>query len=262
MSGGVTNGDRPPVEDPVTADRKEGGTYRDALQRLSSAQKSAKGAPLYSLVVNRPLGRMLAAGAFVLGMTPNQVTIVSAAFTYVGIVLVATLAPGWATGVAVALALVLGYALDSADGQVARLRGGGSLAGEWLDHVIDSGKIATLHLAVLIMAFRHFDVGRAWLLVPLAFSAASVVHFFGMLLTELLTRVHHLERGTAPSRPEPSTAMSILKLPTDYGLLCLSFALLGAPTAFVFCYTVLAVAMVGYTALVLVKWFTGMVRLT
>ena len=65
---------------------------------------------------------------------------------------------------------MLGYALDSADGQLARLRGGGSLTGEWLDHVIDSFKISTLHLAVLVMAYRFFPTPTWWLLVPLVFS--------------------------------------------------------------------------------------------
>jgi phosphatidylglycerophosphate synthase len=236
--------------------------YRDTLRRLSGAQKSATGAPLYSLLVNRPLGRMLAAAAYVLGMTPNRVTLVSALFTYGGIVVLATATPGWVTGAAVTAALVLGYALDSADGQVARLQGGGSPAGEWLDHVIDSGKIATLHLAVLVMAYRHLDVDSRWLLVPLAFSVASVVHFFGMLLTELLMRIAYLRHGGEPPARAASTLMSVLKLPTDYGLLCLSFLLLGAPSAFLVCYTVLALAMVAYTAPVAVRWYRSIAALT
>ena len=66
---------------------------------------------------------------------------------------------------------MFGYALDSADGQVARLTGGGSLLGEWLDHMIDSTKIAALHLAVLLHACRHTDLPAGWLLVPLGSTA-------------------------------------------------------------------------------------------
>ena len=58
------------------------------------------------------------------------------------------------TGVVVSLLLILGYALDSADGQLARLLGGGTPEGEWLDHVIDSAKLATIHLAVLVSLYR------------------------------------------------------------------------------------------------------------
>ena len=44
------------------------------LRRLRQAQKSAKGAPPYSLYINRPLGRIFAAAAYQIGLTPNQVT--------------------------------------------------------------------------------------------------------------------------------------------------------------------------------------------
>ena len=72
---------------------------------------------------------------------------------------------------------------------MARLRGGGSLLGEWLDHMIDSVKVAALHLAVLINLYRNFDLDPAWLLVPIVFAIASSVHFFGMILTDLLGRI-------------------------------------------------------------------------
>ncbi|WP_286279159.1 CDP-alcohol phosphatidyltransferase family protein [Naasia aerilata] len=100
-----------------------------ALERLRSSQKSSKGAAAYSRFVNRPLGRVLAAVAATAGLRPNQVTAISAVFTFAGIVLLATVPPSLGLGVGVTLLLLVGYALDSADGQVARLRGGGSLAG-------------------------------------------------------------------------------------------------------------------------------------
>ncbi|MFT4295309.1 MAG: CDP-alcohol phosphatidyltransferase family protein [Micropruina sp.] len=224
--------------------------------QLQAAQKSSKGAPIYSLLVNRPLGRLFAAVAHRLGMTPDQVTAVSALFTFTGILLIALVPPSPALAVGVTVALVLGYALDAADGQLARLRGGGSLTGEWLDHVIDSFKIATLHLAVLISMYRFFDVTPIWLLVPVVFAAVYVIHFFGMLLTDLLTRNARLRKGD--DTPAPSAAsplMSLLKLPTDYGLLALSFLLLAVPVAFQWFYLFLTVANAGYTFLVLGAWY-------
>ncbi|MEE3703953.1 hypothetical protein V2H43_11125, partial [Pasteurella multocida] len=105
--------------------------FQDVHRRLASAQKGhARGAPAYSVYVNRRLGRVLAAAAFGWGWTPNRVTAVSAAHSFAALVLLLALPPAWWTGVLVAGLLVLGYAWDSADGQVARLRGGGSLAGE------------------------------------------------------------------------------------------------------------------------------------
>ena len=116
-------------------------TFTSSLEELRSAQKGRKGAPPYSLFVNRPLGRVFAAAANVLGLRPNQVTMISACFTFAAIALLAIGPATWWVGVLVAVGLVLGYALDSADGQLARLQGGGSLTGEWLDHMIDSVKV-------------------------------------------------------------------------------------------------------------------------
>lgn len=229
-------------------------SFSDSLSRLRNAQKSNKGAPLYSVVINRPMGRVFAAVAHQLGMTPNGVTAVSAVFTFTGIGLVATCRPSWLVAVVVGLCLVVGYGLDAADGQLARLRGGGSLLGEWLDHVIDSFKIATLHLAVLVMAFRYFGATR-WMLVPLGFAAVYVIHFFGMLLTDLLARVHHARRGESlPPKGIASRLMSVAKLPTDYGFLALVFFTLGAPSVFRWLYTVMFACTAAYTFLVLPRW--------
>lgn len=233
--------------------------FSEAYRKLASSQKSSKGAPFYSLVVNRPLGRIFAAIAYPLGMTPNQVTVISALFTYSGIVLLAAAPPSVAVYFGVAACLVIGYALDSADGQVARLRGGGSLAGEWLDHVIDSGKIATLHLAALLMAYRTYDdAPKLWLLVPLGFSAVSVFHFFGMILTDLLMRTRNVKPAKPSSR---NTLMSIAKLPTDYGILCLCFALVPWHLAFMVVYSGLALATAGYTFLVSIAWYRRISKL-
>lgn len=230
--------------------------FSENYAKLQAAQKSSKGAPLYSLLVNRPLGRVFAAAAHRLGMTPDQITIVSAVFTFSGIAIIALLPPSLGQAVLVTLLLVLGYALDAADGQLARLRGGGSMTGEWLDHVIDSFKIATLHLAVLIAVYRFFDVSPIWLLVPITFSAVYVIHFFGMLLTDLLTRNARLTMGMGKEAPQSgSSAMSLLKLPTDYGVLCLSFLLLAYPPAFLWFYLFLTLANAGYTVLVIAVWY-------
>lgn len=232
-------------------------TFSSSLTALRTAQKGKKGAPPYSLFVNRPLGRLFAAAANVAGLRPNQVTAISALFTFAAIALLAIGPANYWTGLLVALGLVLGYALDSADGQLARLQGGGSLTGEWLDHMIDSVKVSVLHLAVLIMMYRSFALASdLWLLVPLVFAAASGVHFFGMILIELMGRLRRSQHPElAPPVQTPSLRNTLLKLPTDYGILCLSFVLLGAHTIFLGVYTFLALATAGYTALVIGKWY-------
>lgn len=231
--------------------------FAAAYAQLRAAQKTSKGAPAYSLYINRPLGRVFAAAAFPIGVTPNQVTGVSALFTFAGIVWLATGSPTWLTGIGICLLLVLGYALDSADGQLARLRGGGSTAGEWLDHMFDAAKNAMLHLAVLIIAFRHFPLSHlGWLLVPIAFTVVTAVMFFGMILNDQLARVHRAQHNLPPPPKEGSTPLrTLMKTPADYGVLCLVFLVLGAPILFFVLYALLGLGTLGYLGLALVKWY-------
>ena len=235
-------------------------TLRVTLQRLAGAQKGAAGAPAYSRFVNRRLGRLFAALAFHAGLTPNAVTGISALFTGTGIALLALAPVSWTTGVVVAACLVLGYALDAADGQLARLRGGGSPAGEWLDHMADALKIASLHLAVLIGLYRALGPG-AEMLVPLGFSVVAVVHFFATLLNEAMRAQHGAMLRSDRTADRPSVLRSLLVLPTDYGLLCVVFLLWGAPAVFLGTYGLLFLASGTYLALASVKWFREMTRL-
>jgi len=236
-------------------------TYRETLRRLSSAQKTAtRGAPPYSVYVNRNVGRYLAAGAFRLGLSPNNVTAISAGFTFCAIGALALGEPSLWLGLTVWLLLAIGYAFDSADGQVARLRGGGSPSGEWLDHVVDALKISTLHLAVLITMFRHFSLETpAWLLIPIGFTVVGAVSFFAMILNDLLKAKH---APVAPQSTKPRTVLrSLLGLPTDYGVLCLAFIALGTPLIFLAVYAGLFLANSLYLGLALTKWFRDMTLL-
>ncbi|GAA1345326.1 CDP-alcohol phosphatidyltransferase family protein [Arthrobacter roseus] len=230
--------------------------YRQALLDLGGSQKTSKGAPAYSRYVNRRLGRYLAAAAYARGMTPNQVTFLSAVCTFSAILLLALHTPELWTGLVIAVLLALGYALDSADGQLARLTGTGSPAGEWLDHVVDAVKIATLHVAVLLCWWQHYDVGDLWLLVPLLFQSVVTVQFFAMILTDQLRRGRRRDHGTllqGDGNSSPLYALTVL--PTDFGLMCLLFVLLWLPPAFITVYTLLALANTAFLVLALGKWY-------
>lgn len=246
------------------SDESSQPTYRDTMSRLNAAQKSAKGAPAYSRFINRPMGRRFAAVAYMLGMTPNQVTALSALCTYSAIALLAIVEPVWWLGVVISALLVVGYGLDAADGQLARLRGGGGPSGEWLDHMVDAGKIVLMHQVVLVSFLRF---GRdatphpTWLLiaVPMLFTVVSVVGFFAQLLNEQLRRGVQAKVGaTAVPQEAPNTLRSLMVLPTDYGVLCLAFALWGWMHIFVFAYAFLALGTAGYLFLALIRWFGQM----
>lgn len=208
------------------------------------------------MYVNRRLGRVLAATAYVWGLSPNAVTVISAVFTFSGIALLCLAPPTPMLGLAIALLLVIGYAWDSADGQLARLQGGGTVAGEWLDHFVDAIKIASLHLAVLVGLFRFSDLASPWLLIPIGFSVVAVVTFFGMLLNDLLKG----KRGVASThhRGGGTLRRSLLLLPTDFGILCLVFVLWGAPELFLAAYGVVFLLCSGFLVLAAVKWFREM----
>lgn len=233
--------------------RKSG--YWETVAELGAAQKAAaRSAPAYSLFINRKLGRLLAAWAYRSGLTPNAVTGISAAFTFSGIALLAAFPPSTWLGIAVGLLLVTGYAFDSADGQVARLHGGGSPAGEWLDHVVDATKVSMLPLALAVCFYRFEAIDTAWLLVPLGSAAVSAVLFFGMILTEQLRRQHGVESSAAP-KGRNSWLRSLLVLPMDYGVLCLSFLLLGATTVFATVYTLIFAGTTAFLIAALPKWY-------
>jgi hypothetical protein len=242
------------------------GHVSTARAELAAAQKSSRGAAPYSRWVNRPLGRQFAAVLFVWGLSPNQVSLISAGFTYASIAAIALVEPSWAMSVCVMLGLVIGYALDSADGQVARLSKRGSPAGEWLDHVLDALKLATFHSAVAISWFRWWDLDNAtWLLVPLAFGAVTCVFFFALTLSDMLRRIHRMAGGgtsvtTASLNPNEAAPIlrSLVVLPNDYGLLCLVMVLMPLHMAFLAVYTVLAACNALFLAAGAVRWFREM----
>jgi phosphatidylglycerophosphate synthase len=238
-----------------------GETLADTVRRLAGAQKGAQGAPAYGRFVNLPLGRLFAAVAFHRGMTPDGVTAVSAVFTFSALAAVALAPHTWWVGVLVALGLVVGYALDSADGQLARLSGGGSPAGEWLDHMVDAAKIACLHLAVVIGLHRQGDLDAAWLLLPLGYLVVDVVYFSAMLLNEALRSRHGAATRAAPTAAGASVLRSLVLLPTDYGVQCLVFALLGSTAVFLGAYALLAACTAGFLVLALPRWRAEMSRL-
>ena len=228
--------------------------YWDTVRELGVGQKAAaRSAPAYSRYINRRLGRLLAAAALRAGLSPNAVTGISAAFTFAGIALLIIFPPSAAVGVGVALCLVAGYAFDSADGQVARMRGGGSPAGEWLDHMVDAVKTSMMPLALAVGLFRFGAVDQWWLLVPLGAAVVSAALFFGMILTEQLRR--QAGRASVADPGGRSWIRSVLVIPMDYGLLCLSFLSYGVLPVFLTVYTLIFAATAAFLVLASVKWF-------
>lgn len=204
--------------------------YAEAVARLSAAQKPAYGAPAYSRFINRPVGRRIAAASYALGLTPNGVTAISAALSVLGVLVLAFAPIAIYTGVGAALLFALAYAFDSADGQLARLTGKGGPAGEWLDHTVDMGKTVLFHGAILFSLILHttnVSAGQAALVI--GFTAVNVVAFFAWLLVDLLRRVSPDPAATAPPVGHAPLLRSLLRLPSDYGVLCWVLIFWGTP---------------------------------
>jgi phosphatidylglycerophosphate synthase len=234
-------------------------SHRELVAALQSKQKTSKGASAYARYLNRPAGRHLAAVAYKLRMSPNGVTAVSALCSFCGIGLIALAPATAAVSVLIVVLLVLGYALDSADGQLARLRGGGSFAGEWLDHVVDAVKMASLHLAVLVAWYQGYAQSSAWLAVPLLYQLLAVVLFFAIILTDQMRRAH---RGSTSTRlageGNSSFIYSLAVLPTEYGVLCLTFILWAVPPVFSVLYAALFGINACFLLVALPRWYREM----
>lgn len=217
--------------------------YRRRLEQLAAHQKPRRGVSVYSVHVNRPLGRRVAAAADLAGLRPATVTLLSAAVSLGAVVLLVAAPITVPVGLAVGLLLVAGYVLDSADGQLARLQGSTSASGELLDHLVDVAVKLLLHLAVLV-AWWQAGVRLPWLALPLAFQVVAVVLFFGVTLMGKLYVRPASEHATGGVR-------SWLLLPVDHGTLCAAFLLWGVQPVFRVVYLALAVG----TLLALV-WLT------
>lgn len=238
----------------ASADGSASAGYWATVKELAAAQKTAaRGAPAYSRYVNRRLGRLLAAAALRAGLGPNAITAISAVFTFTGIALLVLFPPSVELGLGVALSLVVGYALDSADGQVARMQGSGSPAGEWLDHMVDAVKTSLMPLALAVGLYRFGAVDTWWLLVPLGAAVVSAVLFFSMILTEQLRRQAGSSSVATPSGR--SWIRSVLVVPMDYGILCLSFVFYGTLPLFLAVYTLIFAATAAFLLLASIKWF-------
>lgn len=192
--------------------------------------------------VNRRLGRLLAAGCHVVGLTPNQVTVASGLVSVLALLLLAVvpLQPAWL--VAVVALLLLGFALDSADGQLARLTHSGGPAGEWLDHVIDAFRQVLIPLTIAYVMLERTGLPLVATAVPLTLLLVTSVRFFAQILAGKLRQ--EAGRPEVPGDP-PRRAVdlaALIQVPADVSTLYLVLLLLPWPSAFLVALSVLVVA--------------------
>lgn len=236
----------------ISSQSSTGSTFSLALNELSAAQKPGGGVPAYMRWVNRYLARFPAAAAFVLGISPTTLTMISLALSISGVTLVAAAPRTIPAGICAALCFATAFVLDSSDGQLARLSKTAGPAGEWLDHVVDAARTPMVHLGVAIGSARSIGLDW-WLLVPLAFCLVGVTQSHSQMLAEQL----NARRG-ATKPTGGGNLQSWLLLPTDTGVLCWSFVLWGLPQIFGIWYAFLAVTALAHSAISMRRRYRGL----
>ncbi|MET0933506.1 MAG: CDP-alcohol phosphatidyltransferase family protein [Mycetocola sp.] len=216
--------------------------YQAATDRLASAQKSGAGVPAYLRWVNRGLGRRAAAAAYVAGLSPNAVTAASGALSLIGMLVLVFVPLSVGSAIGAALLLLAGYVLDSADGQLARLTGRGSVAGEWLDHVVDAVRLPLVHVSIAICLFRE-SLPLWSVVVAVLFAVVSSAWFFAQTLAGKLSSAAADDGSASADTP---VWVSFAKLPYDVGTLYLWVAALAVPSIFLVLYS----ALFGATAII------------
>mgnify|MGYP000226705394 CR=1 FL=1 len=132
--------------------------------------------------LSQPLGGVFAYLAFRLGASPNAVTL-----TGLGVMLGACLALDAATDpwrcLGAAVLFQLGFALDCADGQLARATGRGSQLGAWLDMACDHIRQLAIVLVLLRLAADNLPGVGAVLVFVFACGVTVYLHTIMALRT-------------------------------------------------------------------------------
>jgi hypothetical protein len=88
----------------------------------------------------------------------------------------------------------------------------------------------------------------------------SSVFFFAIILTEQLRRPYRgIDSSTLPQTDEHAPVLrSLVVLPADFGVSCLIFVTIGAPTVFVVLYSLLLVVNVVFLLGACFRWYREM----
>lgn len=212
----------PPADEPASGAGAPGGPGATAAAPTAPTAPTAadyyavhRGGGLFSEAVSQRLGARLSVLAYRWGLAPTVLTVANLAVgTLVSaavIVLAEPVADGrlwaWPVGLLALLGWQLAYALDCADGQLARVTGQSSPAGARVDVLCDvAAQIALVAALAAVAAAQNPDT-PAWLLA--AFAGTWMVN----LVTSVLQRGPQAASLIASGRP----LVRVVKLVRDYG---------------------------------------------
>jgi phosphatidylglycerophosphate synthase len=174
-----------------------------------------RGGGLFSEAVSQHLGARLALAGHRLGASPTALTIANLVIGLAVSITVIAMAspvaegavPAWPVGLLALVGWQVAYALDCADGQLARVTGRTSTAGARLDVLCDVAAQIALVTALGATAVAQRPDTPAWLLAA----------FAGTWMVNLVTSVLQSGPQAASMVPSRSPAVRVVKLIRDYG---------------------------------------------
>ncbi|MER5700372.1 CDP-alcohol phosphatidyltransferase family protein [Micromonospora sp. NPDC002296] len=174
-----------------------------------------RGGGLFSESVSQWLGAVFALVAQRLGLRPTALTIANLVLGLATSVTVVALAdrvaagsvPAWVVGLVALVGWQVAYALDCADGQLARVTGQGSAAGARVDVLCDVAAQIALVAALSATAVAQRPETPSWL----------VAVFAGTWMVNLVTSVMQAGPNAASMVTSTSLPVRLAKLVRDYG---------------------------------------------
>jgi phosphatidylglycerophosphate synthase len=182
-----------------------------AEPRSADFYATNRGGGLFSETVSQRIGALLALSAYRMGLAPTALTLANLVIGLaVSIVVVATpdsAGPGWPAGLLALVGWQVAYALDCADGQLARVTGRASPAGARVDVLCDVAVQIALVTALSATAVAQRPGTPTWL----------VAVFAGTWMVNLVTSVLQSGPQAASMVPSRSLPVRLVKLIRDYG---------------------------------------------
>jgi phosphatidylglycerophosphate synthase len=188
---------------------------RPARPTAADFYRTNRGGGLYSEAISQRIGAGIAVTANRLGLSPTALTLTNLAIGITAAVATVALAsrvadgavPAWPVGLVALVGWQLAYAMDCADGQLARVTGQGSPAGARVDVLCDVAAQVGLASALSATALAQRPGTPVWLFTM----------FAGSMLVNLVTSV--LQSGASAASMVPSTSLPVrvVKLVRDYG---------------------------------------------
>jgi phosphatidylglycerophosphate synthase len=167
-----------------------------------------RGGGLFSEAVSQRIGAGLALAAYRAGLSPTALTLANLVVGLgVSVVVVTNAGAGWWVGLLALVGWQIAYALDCADGQLARVAKKTSPAGARVDVLCDVAAQIGLVTALSAVAVAQRPGTPIWL----------VAVFAGTWMVNLVTSVLQTGPQAASMVPSRSLPVRLVKLVRDYG---------------------------------------------